>query len=164
VRAKNGQDAHIFKVNTCAMQIHVALDNEHASLEVHPEQRLIRLTWKGVVPGAVYRETLLQLMTIAKRERLKYWLSDGRKMGPILYEDQVWSTTELKPHMEDSGIERVAIVSSKDGLNLIAVDKIVNATPSEARHSIAFFDDVSMAQLWLLHNDRIPVAMKAKDQ
>ncbi len=146
------------------MQIHIALDNEHACLEVHPEQRLIRLTWKGVVPGPVYRETLLQLMHIAKREGLKYWLSDGRKMGPILYEDQVWSMTELKPHMEESGIERVAIVSSKDGLNLLAVDTIVNATPPEANYAIAFFEDVSMAQLWLLHNDRIHVAVKAKDE
>jgi hypothetical protein len=146
------------------MQINVHLDNEHACLEVHPEQRLIRLTWKGVVPGPIYRETLLQLMDIAKREGLKYWLSDGRRMGPILYEDQVWSMTELKNHMEDSGIERVAIVSSSDGLNVLAVDNIVKSAPPDSPHSIAFFDDVSMAQLWLLHNDRIQVAVKAKDE
>ena len=145
------------------MQIHVALDNEHACLEVHPEQRLIRLVWKGVVPGPIYRETLLRLMAISKEKGLKYWLSDGRKMGPILYEDQVWSMTELKPHMDDSGIERVAIVSSQDGLNVLAVDKIVNSTPPDAKYSIAYFEDVSMAQLWLLHNDSIQVALRKND-
>ena len=132
------------------MTIRIAHDDQDGTIEVHPAQHLVRLVWKRPVMGMAYRALLMRLLGTVREEGLKLWLSDGRKAGPILHADQVWTMTEYTPQVIAAGLERIAIVNSKDGLNLIAVDKLVNATPPEAPYDVAFFEDPAIAQLWLM--------------
>lgn len=132
------------------MTIDILHDDPDATIEVHPVQRLVRLTWKRPISGPEYRVLLLRLLDVVKDQQLKLWLSDGRKAGPILYGDQVWTTSEFTPMVLAAGLERIAIVNSKDGLNLLAVDRMVNATPPDAPYDIGFFEDPAIAQLWLM--------------
>lgn len=132
------------------MVIQVEHDDADTRIEVHPEQHLVRLTWKGPVTGAIYRATLMRLLDTVARHGLRHWLSDGRRMGPILYSDQAWTLEEFVPLLVKAGVERIAIVSSEDVLNQIAVDRMVSATASIVPYSIAFFQDPSIAQLWLM--------------
>ncbi|MEX1133035.1 MAG: hypothetical protein WEC15_07430 [Flavobacteriales bacterium] len=132
------------------MTIHILHDDLDATIDVHPVQRLVRLTWKHPVAGSEYRALLTRLLGVVKDQQLKLWLSDGCKAGPILYEDQVWTTREFMPMVLAAGLVRIAIVNSKDGLNLLAVDRMVNATPPDAPYDIAFFEDPAIAQLWLM--------------
>lgn len=136
------------------MTIHIAHDDEDGTIEIHPDQRLVRLVWKRPVVGEAYRMLLMRLMDTVRNEGLRLWLSDGRKAGPILQADQVWTMAEFTPQVVAAGLERIAIVNSKDGLNLIAVDKLVNATPPEAPYDVAFFKDPAIAQLWLMDPSR----------
>lgn len=132
------------------MTIRIAHDDEDGTIEVHPDQRLVRLIWKRPVTGQAYRDLLDRLLETVRQDGIKLWLSDGRRAGAILYADQVWTMQEYTPQVIGAGLERIAIVNSKDGLNLIAVDKLVNATPSEAPYDVAFFEDPAIAQLWLM--------------
>lgn len=139
----------------------IAHDDEDGTIETHPDQRLVRLVWKRPVAGEAYRMLLMRLMDTVRKEGLKLWLSDGRKAGPILQADQLWTMTEFTPQVVAAGLERIAIVNSKDGLNLIAVDKLVNATPPEAPYEVAFFEDPAIAQLWLMDPSRRSATMAA---
>lgn len=132
------------------MTIDITHDDHDATIEVHPIQRLVRLTWKRPVPGPEYRALLVRLLDVVKDQQLELWLSDGRKAGPILQQDQVWTMNEFTPLVLAAGLKRIAIVNSKDGLNLLAVDRMVNATPPDAPYDIAFFEDPAIAQLWLM--------------
>ena len=132
------------------MVMHIEHEDEDARIEVNPGLHLVRLTWKAPVPGQRYRAVLLRLMAAVERHRLSNWLSDGRRMGPILYADQAWTMEELVPKLVAVGMERIAIVSSEDALNQIAVDRMVSATPADVPYTIAFFEDPSIAQLWLM--------------
>jgi len=147
------------------MTIRIAHDDEHGTIEVHPDQRLVKLIWKQPVEGEAYRGLLMALLDTVRKEGLKLWLSDGRKAGPILQKDQVWTMGTFTPEVIAAGLERIAIVNSKDGLNLIAVDKLVNATPPEAPYDVAFFEDPAIAQLWLMDPSRrsAPVAAPPGD-
>lgn len=148
-------------LNAQAMTIRIAHDNEDGTIEVHPDQRLVRLIWKRPVVGEAYRALLMRLMDTVHNEGLRLWLSDGRKAGPILHADQVWTMQEYTPQVIAAGLERIAIVNSKDGLNLIAVDKLVNATPPDAPYAVAFFEDPAIAQLWLMDPTRRSVSAEA---
>jgi len=132
------------------MVMFVDHDDADTRIEVFPGLNLVRLTWKEPVPGTKYREILLRLLSTVRQHHLKHWLSDGRRMGPILFNDQTWTMQEFLPQLIQAGLERIAIVSSEDVLNRIAVDRMVNATPEEVPYSIAFFQDPSIAQLWLM--------------
>jgi hypothetical protein len=139
-------------------------DDEHAVIEVHPGQRLVRLIWKRPVSGEVYRALLMRLLEEVRAHGLKLWLSDGRKAGPILYTDQVWTMNEFTPLVMAAGLERIAIVNSEDGLNLLAVDRMVNATPEGASYDIGFFEDPAIAQLWLMDPARSRSAVPRSGQ
>lgn len=132
------------------MTIRIAHDDEDGTIEVHPDQCLVRLIWKRPVTGKAYRNLLDRLLETVRQDGIKLWLSDGRRAGAILYADQVWTMQEYTPQVIGAGLERIAIVNSKDGLNLIAVDKLVSATPPEAPYDVAFFEDPAIAQLWLM--------------
>jgi hypothetical protein len=132
------------------MVMFVAHEDADTRIEVYPTQQLVRLTWKEAMPGPKYRETLLRLLEIVRAHGLKHWLSDGRRMGPILFADQAWTMSAYVPLLVQAGMARIAIVSSEDVLNQIAVDRMVNATPADVPYTIAFFQDPSIAQLWLM--------------
>ena len=68
---------------------------------------------------------------------------------------------EVIPKLIEAGLKRIAIVSSTDGLNVIAVDNMVNTIPMGTA-TVAFFDDPAMAQLWLLKNDGVEVSIPVK--
>lgn len=132
------------------MVMHIEHEDNDARIELHPERHLVRLTWKAPVPGDRYRAVLLRMMEAVERDGLTNWLSDGRRMGPILFADQAWTMEEFVPRLVAAGMKRIAIVSSEDVLNQIAVDRMVSATPADVPYAIAFFQDPSIAQLWLM--------------
>lgn len=132
------------------MKIEVLHDDQDARVELSAAQKLVRLTWKQPITGEAYRNLLSRVIDLVGERKLKLWLSDGRKAGPILHDDQLWTTQEFMPRVLAAGLVRIAIVNSEDGLNLMAVDRMVNATPADAPYSIGFFEDPSIGQLWLM--------------
>lgn len=131
------------------MESQITFTSDHAQVEVYPKQQLVRLVWKGNAAGEHYRAPSLAVLRAVKDYRLKYFLSDARQMGPILFTDRSWSEKEVIPSLIQAGLLRIAIVSSTDGLNVMAVDNMVNTIPMGTA-TVGFFDDPSIAQLWLL--------------
>ena len=134
---------------------------ENLLLEVQPVQRFVRSTWNGVFVGERYRALLQRVLALVERDDLRYWLTDARRAGAIREEDQAWTMREFTPQVMRAGIERIAIVGSEDPDNAQAVDRFVSSTPAEAPYAIRFFEDPSIAMLWLLQ--RRPVRDVIRD-
>ena len=132
------------------MLIHTEHKCENLLLEVQPMQRFVRSTWSGEFMGEVYRSLLQRVMNVVERDALRYWLTDARKAGSIIAEDQAWTMHEFTPQVMRAGIERIAIVGSEDPGNARAVKRFVTATPADAPYAVHFFEDPSIAMLWLL--------------
>jgi hypothetical protein len=135
-----------------AMVVSKIFENEHASIEILQEQLLVRLTWKGNASGLAYREPMLKVIEAARTNGLVLLLNDMRRMGSVFFGDQAWTNAEGLPQLIGSGITRIANITSREGINLITADKLVNTVSKEASISIAHFDNLSMAMLWLLDN------------
>lgn len=144
------------------MEGQVVFSSEQAEVEVYAQQKLVRLTWKGNAAGGSYRGPSLAVLQAVQDLGLKYFLSDARAMGPILFADRSWSEKEVIPKLIEAGLKRIAIVSSSDGINMIAVDNMVNTIPMGTA-KVAFFDDLSRAQRWLLENDGGAVSIRTND-
>ena len=138
-----------------ALKIHTEHQSENLLLEVQPAQRLVRSTWSGVFKGEHYRSLLQHVLSVVERKELRYWLTDARKAGSIADEDQEWTMREFTPKVMQAGIERIAIVGSEDPGNVEAVGRFVDNTPEDAPYAVRFFEDPSIAMLWLL--ERKPV-------
>ncbi|MCB0794211.1 MAG: STAS/SEC14 domain-containing protein [Flavobacteriales bacterium] len=125
-------------------------DDAVCSLVVDQDQRLVRLTWKGMVPGAVYREVLLQVLDTITLNGLHYWLSDSRQMGAILHEETQWTNEVFSPRLIRTGLRRVAVVNSTDFIHQMAAQRMVAEAPPDVPYEIAFFDTLQDAETWLL--------------
>ncbi len=134
------------------MGAHITFESEQATVEVDEQVGLVNLIWKGNAAGDAYRAPSSAVLKAVQEFGLKYFLSDARRMGPILYDDRAWSEREIIPKLVEVGLKRIGIVSSSDGLNLIAVDNMVNTIPSGPL-SVAFFDDPAKAAQWLLRSN-----------
>ncbi|MEO8067753.1 MAG: hypothetical protein ABI599_08690 [Flavobacteriales bacterium] len=141
------------------MGARITFESDQALVEIDEQSRLVSLIWKGHAAGEQYRAPSIGVLKAVQDHGMEYFLSDARRMGLILYDDRAWSEREIIPKLIEAGLKRIAIVSSSDGLNLIAVDNMVNTIPTEAPLSVAFFDDPSAAQTWLLQKDSVDVSL-----
>lgn len=132
-------------------------ESEHATIEVYEKERLINLTWRGNVNGPTFRGPVEQLIVATKQFNLKYFLSDTREMGPILYADTEWSQRVVIPQLISGGLRRSAVLSSRDVLNKIAIDNMVASIPREAPYVVAYFGEVEEALNWLYKDEPIAV-------
>jgi|GEM_PF-616372 hypothetical protein len=136
------------------MTVLILHDDEDATIEVHPAQRLVRLTWKQPCNGEAYRSMLLRLLDVVRETGARLWLSDGRRSGRIMPEDQAWTMAEYTPKVLQAGLVRIAIVNREDLSDRNVIEQMVDATPKEAPYDIAFFQDPAIAQLWLMDPKR----------
>lgn len=143
------------------MGARVTFESEQALVEVDDQLSLVRLTWKGNAAGAAYHAPSIAVLKAVEVSGLKFFLSDARRMGPILYADRSWSEKEVIPKLIEAGLTRIAIVSSTDGLNVMAVDNMVNTIPMGTA-TVAFFDDASKAQQWLLQSRSTEASVQAE--
>lgn len=145
------------------MLIHTEHKCENLLLEVQPVQRFVRSTWNGMFMGGSYRSLLQRVMDVVERDALRYWLTDARKAGRITDEDQEWTMREFTPRVMQAGIERIAIVGSEDPGNVEAVGRFVENTPDDAPYAVRFFEDPSIAMLWLLERKPVRDTIGASD-
>ena len=137
----------------------VFFESDHARIMVHVPHHLVHVVWKGNTAGEAYREASRQVLKAVQEHGLRYFLSDARNMGPILFADREWSEHEIIPKFVEAGLRRVAVVSSKDVLNMIAVDNMVASVPSEAPCQFGFFGGPDLALVWLYADE--PVLLPA---
>jgi len=97
---------------------------------------------------------LLRLLDVVKETGARLWLSDGRRSGQITQDDQLWTMAEYTPKVLKAGLMRIAIVDKEDLSDRNTIERMVDATPSEAPYDIAFFQDPAIAQLWLMDPQR----------
>lgn len=124
-------------------------DDEHALVVADLDKALFRLTWKGYVPGHIFRRILIQAVMQVQQHRLRYWLSDSRSLGAILREEELWIKEEMMPHLLRMGVERLAIIMSQDFFTRMSTDRLVDEGRSNASFPVQMFDSAANAEAWL---------------
>ncbi len=124
--------------------------DEYVTVSSEPACGLITLTWTGFAPSPIFRSILEDALMNVRLRQLKFWLADLRKMNAILRQDEQWSANDWFPRMAQTGLERMAILTSSDYFNQMSVDRIMdNATP-DLPFAVSYFDDPEAARSWLL--------------
>ena len=124
--------------------------DDYVTVEAETEQGLITLTWTGFAPSPVFRSILEDALMNVRLHRLSFWLADLRKMNAILRQDEQWSANDWFPRLAQTGLERMAILTSSDYFNQMSVDRIMNDAAPELPFAVSCFDDPEAARVWLL--------------
>jgi hypothetical protein len=113
------------------------------------DKSLVVIKWHGFANSAEYRALLDKLLEVATTTRAKHWLADNTNMRVIRPVDQEYTNTVWFPEFIKTDIQKLAIVTSTDFFNRLAVDKILTRASGIIKFDTMYFDNMAEALEWL---------------
>ena len=127
----------------------VIQDAPYVRVSVDEAIGLITIAWKNFAPSGTYRATLDLAVKLIEEYDLKYFLTDQRRRGPILHDDELWLMSSWVPRMAAAGLKRAAIIQSEDVTNRDSIDRVVSASQPNVPYPIGSFPTMEEAVVWL---------------
>ena len=127
----------------------VLFDKSFLTIFHNPEEKLVHMKWKGHSTTEQYREGLNFALDIVREHHVENWLGDLKLMQIILPVDEDWATEIWYPLISQTGLKKMAIVTSLDFLNNSTVKRIVSSTADTTGFETRFYVDVEDAKSWL---------------
>lgn len=124
-------------------------DAPYVNVMTDPARGIIIVRWKNYAPSGTYRATLNMAVDLITQHKLRYFLTDQRRRGAILHEDEVWLATDWSPRMARTSLERAAIVQSADFFNHSVIDRVVRTVLPVIPFPIRYFQSLEEAEQWL---------------
>ncbi len=125
-------------------------NDKYAIVTADPARALFSLAWKCAVPSDVFRKICIQAYMQVMQHKLRFWLSDSRRRGPIPIQDEEWIIKDLTPRMFQIGLEKLAIVTSMDPGYKASIGRIVDEGTPRSPFPVAVFEEPEVATRWLL--------------
>lgn len=125
-------------------------DDEHAKVEIDLRWSVLRLTWKGFVPSKEFRRILIQAHMQVVQYKVRFWLSDSRRMAAIMRDDEQWIQTVWIPRIFNAGLERLAIVPGQDYFYQMTTKRLVEGNVPRSPFPAQLFEKPEEAMRWLL--------------
>lgn len=127
---------------------------EHDAPYVHvlaePDSGIVTIRWKNYAPSGTYRSTLNLAVDLIIAHKLRYFLTDQRRRGAILHDDEIWLMQDWAPRMAATGLARAAIVMSPDFFNRTTIERVAEAVKPKTPYPIMYFKEMEEARAWLL--------------
>ncbi len=125
-------------------------DTPYVNMTADLDDSILMIRWKNYAPSGTYRATLDLAVRWIEQHQLRSFLTDQRRRGAILHDDEVWLITDWAPRMARAGLERAAIVQSPDFFNRTTLDRIVTVVMPTTPYPIANFQTIDEARAWLM--------------
>lgn len=127
----------------------IQFQNDHVVAELVNNGTAILTTWKGFVPSHAYRDALTRALEIAKKHKIKFWISDIRSMKVLGVKDQQWAATEwLSNAVSADCYRKQAVIMSEDIFGQASAKNILT-TAQNQEIEIQNFTRIEDAKKWL---------------
>ncbi len=133
----------------------VLLDEPFLLMRCSPHERLIHLQWRGHARSEEYRRGLALGLEFVIKYGLHYWLADLRSMTAILQADEKWANEVWFPKLFHTGLEKMAILQSKDYFNQTSVQRSFTAVNGKLTFKVAWFPESHEALDWLFQREAL---------
>jgi hypothetical protein len=132
----------------------IQFQNDSVIVELANNATAIVLTWKGFIPSAKYREALDRSLEIAKKFKIKNWISDIRLMKVVAVKDQEWAGTEWLGKAVASGCyQKQAVIMPEDVFGQVSAKNMITiATVQNQQIEIQNFLRMDDAKAWLVES------------
>ena len=134
---------------------HIEHDAPYVYLLAEPSESILTIRWKNYAPSGTYRATLNMAVDLIIEHKLRYFLTDQRRRGAILHDDEVWLVTDWAPRMAKAGLARAAIVQSLDFFNRTTLDRIMQTVQPNTPYPIMYFKTMEEARDWLMTGEAV---------
>lgn len=132
-------------------------DAPYVSVTADTAEGILIIQWKNYAPSGTYRATLEMAYELIVQHKLRYFLTDQRRRGAILHEDEVWLVNDWAPRMAKAGLQRAAVVQSADFFNRTTVERFVRTVLPTVDYPIVNFQTLEEARAWLMQPNEMLV-------
>ena len=127
----------------------IQFQNESVVVRLELNTTAIFLTWKGFVPRREYREGLEASLEIAKKHKIKNWISDISLLEGISVKDQEWVGREWLPKAVSAGCyQNQAVIVAKDIFEQVSALNILTSFQNQPI-VLQHFTNLRDARKWL---------------
>ncbi|HRH39072.1 MAG TPA: hypothetical protein PK760_12035 [Flavobacteriales bacterium] len=125
-------------------------DTPYVNVTADLDDSILMVRWKNYAPSGTYRVTLDLAVEWIGKYGLKAFLTDQRRRGAIMHEDEMWLVQDWAPRMAKAGLRRAAVVQSADFFNRTSVERMVKAVVPTIPYIISNFQTMEAAREWLM--------------
>ena len=132
----------------------IQLENEFVTVELVPDSKVIKITWRGFIPVDVYKEALEKSLEIARENNISCWLTDARQIKVIKLESQRWALNDWGPRAISEGCYRKqALVMPEDLFGKASTDRIISQFDNNKEVVFSNFSSEEAALEWLTNSN-----------
>jgi hypothetical protein len=113
------------------------------------DRHILHMQWKRFADSKQYRDALMMGFEKVKEHDLTGWLGNLKHMESILPADVEWTSKTWFPLLAQTHIKKMAIVTSLDHFNNVAVKRIMENAEPVIGFQTKYFVDVNDARDWL---------------
>jgi hypothetical protein len=125
-------------------------ENEFVKVELVSNSKILLLTWMGFIPSVKYRDACEKALEIAKKHRVKEWLSDIKQVKVVSPTDQEWVVADWAPRAVAAGCyNRQAILMPDDIFGQVSANKMIVSIKGQSVE-MQNFNNLEAAKEWLL--------------
>jgi hypothetical protein len=114
-----------------------------------PENKIIHIQWKRFADSKQFRDALNLGLEKVMDYGITGWLGNLKHMESILPADEEWASKHWFPKLAQTSIKKMAIVTSLDYFNNVAVKRIMNTAEPVIGFETRYFVDPQDARDWL---------------
>jgi hypothetical protein len=131
------------------------LSNNFINVDVSTEKQCLYSSWKPATENAAWDDIRGSFedyfLKAVEENKPRFLVVDERNMlRPYAPEEQVWIDKNSAPVVINAGVEKVAIIVSKDGFVELATESMMQEETSKGLNT-RFFDSVESAEEWLFN-------------
>lgn len=92
-------------------------------------------------------------MELVHEHGVRLWLADLREMTAILRPDEQWANEVWFPKLFETGLEKMAILRSRDYFNDTSVQRSFTAAHGKVTFKVAWYATSAEAMEWLFRRE-----------
>jgi hypothetical protein len=131
------------------MSAQLILDNDFASLWLHPDTKIVHHQFKKYIHGTQFREVLNSGYDLLVKHRCTKWLSDDSNNGAVTPEDEKWSQNEWFPRVLKAGWKHWAVLPPTKIVGQMNIKRFAE-TYGKRGLNAQIFTDLDTAMAWLV--------------
>ena len=124
------------------------LDNEFATVNVHPDKKILQHKFHKFIFGDAFREVLTKGVDAFEENHCTKWLSDDRNNSALKQEDLTWTQTIWEPRVLKAGWKYWALVMPDKTVGKMSMKGLVDHY-AKVGVTVEIFDSPEKGMAWL---------------
>jgi hypothetical protein len=126
----------------------ILYDSQTVTVTYLRSEKLAQLRWKKEAETSEYRQMFQALVDFAKKNKIRFFISDMRLEGLVPLEDMKWLEEAVLKKAIELGVEKIALINEDTIFSTVYAETIKRKLMNSPVR-VQLFSDIASARAWL---------------